>query len=399
MSITKRIVQDGQSIIDLVIQEFGSIEAVVPFCRDNNLGVSSVLDAGDEVLIDSAYIVKPSVVTAFKNSGVLVNTFTDPLNSPPIAINLDLDITGQVYTAIYEYFDADGDLAAQPKPYALRASFTGQLSVGQTLTGDDIGYRHLNGAVEGATTFVWQRADNDSGLNSVQFATTEDVTLSANELGKHIRRIVTPRTAGGETGLAVSSEWSTAVQAALVERKAMVTLRNTTTASYTPPGGETWNDWVLNSPTVGNSITNLKRIENVTITGLNLTLTSTMSNGNNLGISSAGRYPAQAARNFWYPASGERGMNLVIPSALQGRPFKIILFGATNNSGTNVMRCKVGGIEKTIANVEDNLNSVLTWDYAELDGLSSGGTISILSVDDTGFNPINVIEIYWMEPA
>ena len=61
-----------QSIIDLVIQEYGDISSLVGFSKDNNLAVDADLVPGEEYLIDAAKIVRPEVVNFYRQQGLRV---------------------------------------------------------------------------------------------------------------------------------------------------------------------------------------------------------------------------------------------------------------------------------------------------------------------------------------
>lgn len=50
------IAQEGQSIYDICIQEFGDIEQLFILLEDNNLSISSKLQAGQELLINNSGI-------------------------------------------------------------------------------------------------------------------------------------------------------------------------------------------------------------------------------------------------------------------------------------------------------------------------------------------------------
>jgi hypothetical protein len=58
-----------QSIIDVVLQEYGSVEALIKFCSLNRLSPDFTLIAGQPVKIDTADIVVPSVVDFFAAKG------------------------------------------------------------------------------------------------------------------------------------------------------------------------------------------------------------------------------------------------------------------------------------------------------------------------------------------
>lgn len=50
------IVQEGQSIFDITTEQFGDIEQLFVLLEDNNLSISSKLQAGQELLINNSGI-------------------------------------------------------------------------------------------------------------------------------------------------------------------------------------------------------------------------------------------------------------------------------------------------------------------------------------------------------
>ena len=62
----------SQSIVDLVLQEYGSITGLIPFARTNGIGIDADLDPTREYFIDPADIVRPEVVNEYKQQSLKV---------------------------------------------------------------------------------------------------------------------------------------------------------------------------------------------------------------------------------------------------------------------------------------------------------------------------------------
>ena len=97
-------------------------------------------------------------------------------------------------------------------PTATNVTVTGNMNIGETLTGNYT-YSDANGDLEGNSTFKWYRADDDSGTNSntVLGETSNTMTISSDLNHKYIAFEVTPvaQTGGSDylTGQAVTSDW------------------------------------------------------------------------------------------------------------------------------------------------------------------------------------------------
>jgi hypothetical protein len=77
MTTTKTVnVSDGQNIIDVAIQEYGSLERVVKLCVDNALTVDQVLNSATSMIIDKAFIQSEriGIVTYLQKQGLRINS-------------------------------------------------------------------------------------------------------------------------------------------------------------------------------------------------------------------------------------------------------------------------------------------------------------------------------------
>ncbi len=65
------IVLNGQSLFDIALQEYGSIEAVFQLADDN--GITNITDSlipGTELIIDENMIIDKNVVNYYKNNAI-----------------------------------------------------------------------------------------------------------------------------------------------------------------------------------------------------------------------------------------------------------------------------------------------------------------------------------------
>ncbi|WP_149304988.1 cadherin domain-containing protein [Pareuzebyella sediminis] len=142
------------------------------------------------------------------SSGVL--TFQ---SSPDYENPGDAD-TDNVYEITLIATDADGSTQQNMKvsvidvndaPTASSASFSGNLAVGQTLTGT-YSYSDQESDAESGTTYQWYRSDDGSGTNkaAISGATSNTYELTSADLAKHISFEVTPSD-GSDSGNPVES--------------------------------------------------------------------------------------------------------------------------------------------------------------------------------------------------
>lgn len=91
-------------------------------------------------------------------------------------------------------------------PTASGVTNTGNLQVGQTLTGS-YSYADVNNTPESGSSFKWYRSDDATGTNKVAIssATSQTYILSTTDLNKHISFEITPRNTTEVKGVAVES--------------------------------------------------------------------------------------------------------------------------------------------------------------------------------------------------
>jgi len=101
----KRIkVLNNQSLFDIAIQEYGTVEAVFDLAMANGLGITDELNAGQELVVPVSDFVVPEIVNYYKKNGL-----------HPVSGNINYEITD--FTAnryddmkiLFEWGDSDSD--------------------------------------------------------------------------------------------------------------------------------------------------------------------------------------------------------------------------------------------------------------------------------------------------
>ncbi len=140
-------------------------------------------------------------VTVNSSSGAGgISTVT--LNIPDNINQIQLRITLLTNDAAERYVIDDvrisGVLGSNSAPVASNVNFSGNLIVGQTLTGSYT-YADADGDLEGTSTYRWFRADDAAGANEapISGATGTTYTLQALDVNKFISYGVTPVALGG----------------------------------------------------------------------------------------------------------------------------------------------------------------------------------------------------------
>lgn len=64
----------GQTMIDVSIQLYGSVEEVFQLADDNNLSITDTLEQGRVLQINESRVIKPNVVAFLNNKVKTINT-------------------------------------------------------------------------------------------------------------------------------------------------------------------------------------------------------------------------------------------------------------------------------------------------------------------------------------
>lgn len=112
-------------------------------------------------------------------------------------------------------------------------------------------------------------------------------------------------------------------------------------------------------------------------------------------VNNNGVFPDNALKEYWFvPLEADtRGFSLIQLDDSKVYTFRIHGGIKSSISPVNEMIVSVNGIQKSIANVADNVSQVLTW----TDLVSQNQVITINLTDGIGFCPINAMEISWYE--
>jgi len=70
-------VKSGQTILDVVGQNFGNLEYLVAFCRDNGLSLSDALTAGQEVDINNEDLGDEYIKRKIIEKNVIFNNYQE----------------------------------------------------------------------------------------------------------------------------------------------------------------------------------------------------------------------------------------------------------------------------------------------------------------------------------
>jgi hypothetical protein len=65
-------IKPGQNLIDVAMQEYGSAEAVVIICKDNNKDVGSIVTPGTTIILDDINQVNKKLVAYYKEKNITV---------------------------------------------------------------------------------------------------------------------------------------------------------------------------------------------------------------------------------------------------------------------------------------------------------------------------------------
>jgi hypothetical protein len=68
------VVTEGQSLLDITLQVYGSTEGLIDLCKLNNLSINEPLVAGQKIVFDESKIRKPRIVEFFKKEFPRINT-------------------------------------------------------------------------------------------------------------------------------------------------------------------------------------------------------------------------------------------------------------------------------------------------------------------------------------
>jgi hypothetical protein len=158
-----------------------------------------------------------------------------------------------------------------------------------------------------------------------------------------------------------------------------------------------WNLAHTNDPNDTYGLTDMVRLDTgAAITGFNLDIVTAFSDqatggSANAGTEGASIFPANSARDYWYPASGSRSFNLVVPGGGLGTATVTILSNVTIGTPPHQTIISVGGVEMQLADSSGTVlddDNVLTWTNVNFDA-----NVAVVITDGTGISAINAMII------
>jgi hypothetical protein len=70
LSVYNYILQPGQNLIDVALQEYGSIDGLLKLCNDNNIAIGQNVNPGTSLIIDSNSVLLKKQVINYRNKGI-----------------------------------------------------------------------------------------------------------------------------------------------------------------------------------------------------------------------------------------------------------------------------------------------------------------------------------------
>jgi len=166
-------------------------------------------------------------------------------------------------------------------------------------------------------------------------------------------------------------------------------------------GSVVWNHLYDDSPSAGDTWTNLLRSDGVA-TLFDIVMNSSLTPqplGAVTGINS-GVFPDNAMKEYWYVPGPNQGITRGF-SILQldnAETYTIKIHGgttATSSDGKNTMTIAINGDQKAINDVTNNVSQLLLW--SNINPSVSIFTVNLTDSETGGICPINAMEISWYE--
>lgn len=166
-------------------------------------------------------------------------------------------------------------------------------------------------------------------------------------------------------------------------------------------GSDTWNHLYDDSPSGGDSWSNLLRSDGVA-TGIGVSMNSSLTpqpHGPVTGINS-GAFPDNAMKEYWYVPGPNQGITrgFSITFLNNDTPYTFKIYGGTTQvsaDGHNTMTVSVEGDQKSIFDVTNNATEFLLWQ--DVHPVASKVTINLTDTDGGGICMINAMSISWYE--
>lgn len=151
----------------------------------------------------------------------------------------------------------------------------------------------------------------------------------------------------------------------------------------------TWNESYADTPS-SYSLSDLVDGNNTAITGLDVASSTAVSY--NLGPSGAGHFAANVCAGGWNPPFGTtRNITFNIPVSHQDYPREIQIIGSRTSGDGAQGLYTINSIQKTIANINNNVDTYVEWSQAELQGTEGASTLVITLTNDGVFGTSSVV--------
>jgi hypothetical protein len=81
--MNKTIISDGQSLVDVALQELGSVESLFDLADANGLAITDALAAGQVLAVPSSSGTVVTIATYFRSKAIRINTNNAAVLLPP----------------------------------------------------------------------------------------------------------------------------------------------------------------------------------------------------------------------------------------------------------------------------------------------------------------------------
>ncbi|GAA4349772.1 hypothetical protein GCM10023185_06760 [Hymenobacter saemangeumensis] len=87
----KTVISAGQSLVDVALQELGTVEALFDLADAAGLGITDVLSAGQSLEVPASPAALADVAAYFADRSQRINTASEPAPVPAPALSNDFD--------------------------------------------------------------------------------------------------------------------------------------------------------------------------------------------------------------------------------------------------------------------------------------------------------------------
>ncbi len=95
------IITEGQSLMDVAIQELGTVAALFDLAAANGLAITDALLPGQVLSIPPSLVAQPELSGYFQSSGQRINTDNDSASTAPVVVP-EAGIFDETYAPVFE---------------------------------------------------------------------------------------------------------------------------------------------------------------------------------------------------------------------------------------------------------------------------------------------------------